>query len=647
MEESRKSPKKLKSETQYFLEEKQPYWRGLFAISFLEFRTLDCFGIISLFIDSVEQTELEFGSIEATEIVCRPNTRVPAIYISHGDANKIMMSLKSGLKVETTWALETLTVILFDDVTMHHLTIDSLPGIVDCLLEHLQNHLDKLSSRHLKISNEKEQELSQESSLETANVKKTETANAVNNDVPTEERKPKNGILSPDGKKHDRKRKHEGSKELSESSGGCDAKRHSGELASTEPCSSNLETLLKLKAMSQTKEDRDASSYNCLHGEVLEALKLQRNSCVEYTNGVKHPIVKCLSRKQPKNSPSTERMSESCETFKCEQLLQPNEEEYEFRAQAVLSITNIFRSFSCLPLNEEKLAGHGNLLKLCSKLIQFAHWHPPKLCSKRKKEVKATMELLPDDWESLYLYGIRENCIVLLSNIAAKINLDNFDEQCVLSLMDALIHWLVCKSCVSLDPVTGAIHSTITMQRLALETLCKMCLAHNNTDYLLATPPSSRISELIAVLLDMVMDSSKPAIRELALVLLNYLSKSDIGVSQLCSVAHFVNRVMNYLHESVALIAKSGFNSRTSNPSSYASTSSSVVNGQQLLFDPSANLFMARSCSALLLRIAQLNPKTLVSYRKQILLLSTSEVFATIDTEVYTNLADILFELNS
>ena len=587
-------------------------------------------------LDSIDQNDFESSCTEATEVVCKPNTRVPAIYVNHGDANKILMSLKSGLKVETNWALETLTVILFDDVTMHHLNIDSLPGIIDVLLGNLQINLDKLSTRHLsEIKESNCSTLPKNENFESTPKKSNiEMSNEASN------QKPKNGITTPDIKINERKRKYDNLIEVADDDiqlDSCEAKKHIDAVTESSRIS-NLEMLSRLKAMSLTKSDRDVSSYNCLHGEILDSLRQQRI----HVNGIKGTSAKSNQRRELKSAHIEDSLSESCETFRCEQLIQADIEEIEHEAQTVLSITNIFRSFSCQPSNENRLAGHSDLLNLCSRMIQFAHWHPPKQTSRQKREVN--WKMLPDDWESVYLNGIRENCIVLLSNIASKINLDNFDEKCVFSLMDALTHWLVCKSCVSSDPVPGAIHSTITMKRLALETLCKMCLAYNNTDYLLATPPASRISELVAVLLDMVSDSSQPAIRELALVLLTYLSKSDIGVCHLCNASHFVNKVLEYLKESVNLIAKSGFNTRTSNPT--FTSSSPSLSGQ--LFDPSANLFMARSCSSLLLRISQLNPKILLPYRKQLLFLSTSEVFAAVDTrEVYANMADILFELNS
>ena len=619
--------------------------------------------------------------------------RVPAIYMGKGDVKKIMMCLKSGLLAETTWALETLTVVLFDDVTMHHISIDTLPGIIDILLQHLKLHLRKLYLHRATASQQLSRVKPNSSdeaveSVPEAEVHKSPSPSHKNgfvtpNKSPSEESVVKiNDSASHIVTRADemqfkdglRKRKFqvttceetsEGENELMKKNidglSSCSAKRLalSHEATMTEDSNEDskndsLSPLRRLKAMSQTQEDRDASSYNCLHSEVLSALQRQRiSACPKTYLGTNNLASACedLSKESLAD--------ESCEVLGCtENLLQSLDEDLQDSAQRALCITNIFRSFSCLPINEDRLAKHSALLRTCGDLLSFAHKHPGKFCHNKEfrkensnwKIAGVTSSFILDDWECVYVNGIRENCIVMLSNIAAKVNLDDFDEQCVFGLMDSLIHWLICSSSYSVDPVPGAIHSTITMQRLALETLCKMCLANNNTDYLLATPPSKRISKLVSLLCDMVADGSQPAIRELALVLLTYISKPDVGVTYLSTIEHCVSKILNYLQDSIALILQSDLYSKKSsrNSSSTNSTTSLTSSSTAAVMCDVANLFMARCCSNLILRIAQASPNCVYPYRKQILLLTSSEVFATSDTgDVSAILSDVLFELNS
>lgn len=51
------------------------------------------------------------------------------------------MALKSGLLAESTWALDTLNVLLFDDTTVAYFGLSHLPGLVEVLLDHFRRSL--------------------------------------------------------------------------------------------------------------------------------------------------------------------------------------------------------------------------------------------------------------------------------------------------------------------------------------------------------------------------------------------------------------------------------------------------------------------------------------------------------------------------
>jgi hypothetical protein len=46
------------------------------------------------------------------------------------------MSLKSGLLAESTWAIDALNILLYDDSTVAYFHLKHFPGLVSCLLEH-------------------------------------------------------------------------------------------------------------------------------------------------------------------------------------------------------------------------------------------------------------------------------------------------------------------------------------------------------------------------------------------------------------------------------------------------------------------------------------------------------------------------------
>jgi len=51
------------------------------------------------------------------------------------------MSLKSGLLAETTWALDVLNILLYDDNTVTYFSLNYLPGLLEIILEHLRRSL--------------------------------------------------------------------------------------------------------------------------------------------------------------------------------------------------------------------------------------------------------------------------------------------------------------------------------------------------------------------------------------------------------------------------------------------------------------------------------------------------------------------------
>lgn len=52
-----------------------------------------------------------------------------------------MMALKSGLLAESTWALDTLNILLYDDSTISYFSLNHLPGLLEVLLEHFRRCL--------------------------------------------------------------------------------------------------------------------------------------------------------------------------------------------------------------------------------------------------------------------------------------------------------------------------------------------------------------------------------------------------------------------------------------------------------------------------------------------------------------------------
>lgn len=81
-------------------------------------------------------------SVEAVLPVLYKRRRLTKNDVTPLEAWRIMMSLRSGQLCETTWALDVLNILLFDDTTIAYFGLSNLPGLLDILLEHWRKSLD-------------------------------------------------------------------------------------------------------------------------------------------------------------------------------------------------------------------------------------------------------------------------------------------------------------------------------------------------------------------------------------------------------------------------------------------------------------------------------------------------------------------------
>ncbi|KAJ8340808.1 hypothetical protein SKAU_G00330990 [Synaphobranchus kaupii] len=81
------------------------------------------------------------GSVEATPPVLKPRRRLNTKDIGTPEAWRVMMSLKSGLLAESTWALDTINILLFDDSSISTFSLCQLPGFLELIVEHFRRCL--------------------------------------------------------------------------------------------------------------------------------------------------------------------------------------------------------------------------------------------------------------------------------------------------------------------------------------------------------------------------------------------------------------------------------------------------------------------------------------------------------------------------
>uniref|UniRef100_A0A3B3QA81 AT-rich interaction domain 1A n=1 Tax=Paramormyrops kingsleyae TaxID=1676925 RepID=A0A3B3QA81_9TELE len=81
------------------------------------------------------------GSVEATVPVMKPRRRLTMKDIGTPEAWRVMMSLKSGLLAESTWALDTINILLYDDSSISTFSLCQLPGFLELVVEYFRRCL--------------------------------------------------------------------------------------------------------------------------------------------------------------------------------------------------------------------------------------------------------------------------------------------------------------------------------------------------------------------------------------------------------------------------------------------------------------------------------------------------------------------------
>lgn len=92
-------------------------------------------------------------SVEAITPVLHKRRRMTKTDVAPIDAWRMMMALRSGLVAETSWALDVLNILLFDDASIAYFGLTHLPGLLDVLLEHFKHALGEMLEKQNEICN--------------------------------------------------------------------------------------------------------------------------------------------------------------------------------------------------------------------------------------------------------------------------------------------------------------------------------------------------------------------------------------------------------------------------------------------------------------------------------------------------------------
>ncbi|XP_072559216.1 AT-rich interactive domain-containing protein 1B-like isoform X2 [Paramormyrops kingsleyae] len=545
----------------------------------------------------VLQREVNYppSSVEGTQALLKPRRKLTSKDTGTPEAWRVMMSLKSGLLAESTWALDTINVLLYDDSTVASFTLSQLPGFLELIVEYFRRCLIEMFGilKEYEVGtpgqktllgpapSQKEEDPAHLEEMDQSEAELGEEDEGAANDEAllstTEEAEPDNIREEPPGEPHlkgmDEEEHEEKSKDFSE--GTCPLEPR--------PKQASRYDKFPLKV---EDNDWDGPHEDLLNGEGFTSglLHWQAGGGDSTAHIQTHFERKTSSLWGREEEPEPAETSEkTCHnraawwppvSFEFDTL----EDEPRCRDDAPLSvaanwqdslarrcicISNVVRGLSFVPGNDTEMSRHPGLVLILGRLVLLHHEHlerkrplPIRRDGDRDgEEEDHGLACSRDEWRWDCLATLRENTMVTLANIAGQLDLSPYPESICLPLLDGLLHWMVCPSAESRDPFPMAgPYSALTPQRLVLECLCKLSVQDGNVDLLLATPPMSRQQRLYTALVRHVGERRSQVCREMAVAVLSNLARGDPTAARAIALQRGgVGSLIGFLEDGVAV----------------------------------------------------------------------------------------------
>lgn len=518
-------------------------------------------------------------SVEATTPNFVRRKRLTRADVCPIDPWRIFMALRSGLLAESTWALDLLNILLFDDSAVHYFGLTNLPGLLNLLLEHFQKNLsemfdeptvngkvgDKKRRRCGKLTksikqesgkadeNDNDIDLGQIKTIPNGDDRMILLANTPNytmmsrKGVPVRIQGSDDDIFISD---HSRSWDMDANRNYQYSAtAGSDAWNY--DQFEPDPHENIIDVFKSeiidipfaryyRKRRMGSEENKDAEKENT-EQRVIKKEPLDVDEPMDEDGDGKFNPIK--TARDPATILKRRKMSDfedECYT-RDEASIHLINESHDSLARRCICISNIFRNLTFVPGNESILAKSPKFLAMMGKLFLLNHEHLIRTHKTGNYDREEDTDFTDScsslqgekEWWWDYLIQIRENMLVAVANIAGHLELSRYEEIIARPVLDGLLHWAICPSAHGQDPFPSCgPHSALSPQRLALEALCKLCVTDANVDLVIATPPFNRLEKLCAVLTRHLCKNEDQVLREFSVNLLHYLAAADSAMAR-------------------------------------------------------------------------------------------------------------------
>ncbi|XP_010217220.1 PREDICTED: AT-rich interactive domain-containing protein 1A [Tinamus guttatus] len=456
------------------------------------------------------------GSVEATQPVLKQRRRLTAKDIGTPEAWRVMMSLKSGLLAESTWALDTINILLYDDNSIMTFNLSQLPGLLELLVEYFRRCLIEIfgilkeyevgdpGQRTLldpgrfcrassplheegdeddeprRLNCEVEEEAEEEEEAVFASKDKAPLESSEEKLVSKFDKLPVKVVQKNDPFVVDYSDKLGRVQEFDSGLlhwriGGGDTTEHiqthfesKTELLFTHKrasCNSVLRKRSAAESNTSTREGEpaasDGSSEKRITATMDDMLSARPGSLADDEEETRASESAKESGKfpfgiSPAQSHRNIKILEDEPHSKDETPLCTLLDWQDSLAKRCVCVSNIIRSLSFVPGNDFEMSKHPGLLLILGKLILLHHKHPERkqapLTYEKEEEQDQGVSCNKVEWWWDCLEMLRENTLVTLANISGQLDLSPYPESICLPILDGLLHWAVCPSAEAQDP---------------------------------------------------------------------------------------------------------------------------------------------------------------------------------------------------
>ncbi|KAM4713395.1 AT-rich interactive domain-containing protein 1B isoform 2-T2 [Anableps anableps] len=498
------------------------------------------------------------GSVEATPPKLKPRRRLTAKDTGTPEAWRVMMSLKSGLLAESTWALDTINILLYDDSTVGSFSLTLLPGFLELIVEFYRRCLIQMFGilQEYEVGAEGQKTLpvdpKEAPSLLASSEEEMEDVKPVPQDDFQESRPQQSS-------KYDKRpiRMEEKGQSWEEVERRANPSRPNGFIsgllhwkAGGGDSTAHIQTHFESRTRDFSPPDPEEEE----RSGGVEAGRPQEGAAEE-----EKPDNQGGSPSEVRGQPQSP-ISLLEDEPRCwdEAPLSTAESWQDSLARRCVCVSNIVRNLSFVPGNDAILSRHPGLVLILGRLVLLHHRHPRRKRAPPtyQREEEQGLACSRDEWWWDCLAALRENTLVTLANVAGQLDLSQYPEDVILPILDGLLHWMVCPSAEAQDPFSsaGGGASALSPQRLVLECLCKLSIQDCNVDLLLATPPFSRQQKLFSTLVRLVGERRSQVCREMAVAVLSNLARGDATAARAVALQKgSVGTLIGFLEDSLAV----------------------------------------------------------------------------------------------